>query len=75
MIASRLAALAALSLISFAPAAAQPAALTVTLQNFSFTPRPIHLKAGRPAFMTSPQNHSSPARGSSPAPRPAAKSS
>jgi plastocyanin len=52
MIASRLAALAALSLISFAPAAAQPAALTVTLQNFSFTPRPIHLKAGRPVTLT-----------------------
>jgi plastocyanin len=52
MIASRLAALAALSLISFAPAAAQPAALTVTLQNFSFAPRPIHLRAGRPVTLT-----------------------
>lgn len=53
MIASRLAAIAALSLISFAPAAAaQPAALTITLQNFRFAPRPIHLRAGQPVTLT-----------------------
>lgn len=52
MIASRLAALAALSLVSFAPAAAQPAGVTIYLQNFSFTPKPIHLRAGQPVTLT-----------------------
>lgn len=52
MTASRLAAIAALSLLCFAPAAAQPAAVTVTMQNFSFSPRPIHLKAGQPVTLT-----------------------
>jgi plastocyanin len=54
MLASRLAAAAALSLILIAPAAvAQPAAqLTVDVWSFGFGPRPIHLRAGQPVTLT-----------------------
>ena len=51
MPASRLAS-AALFLIFAVPAAAQPAALTVDVQSFSFAPRPIHLRAGQPVTLT-----------------------
>ena len=47
----RLAAVAALSLFA-APAAAQPAALTIDVQSFSFAPKPIHLRAGQPVTLT-----------------------
>src|SRR3954468_3258383 len=42
----RLAAAAATLMIA-APAAAQPAALTIDVQSFSFAPTPIHLRAGQ----------------------------
>jgi plastocyanin len=50
MPAPRLAALAALSLLA-APAIAQPAAVTIDVQNFSFAPSPIHLRAGQPVTL------------------------
>jgi plastocyanin len=50
MPAPRLAALAALSLLA-APAVAQPAAVTIDVQNFSFAPTPIHLRAGQPVTL------------------------
>jgi plastocyanin len=53
MMASRLAALAALSLVSISPAAAQPAAaVTIYAWSFDFAPKPIHLRAGRPVTLT-----------------------
>jgi plastocyanin len=53
MMASRLAALAALSLVSISPAAAQPAAaVTIYAWSFNFAPKPIHLRAGRPVTLT-----------------------
>jgi plastocyanin len=48
---SRVAAMAALSVLVAAPAAAQPAQLTVALFNFGFGPQPIHLAAGRPVTL------------------------
>jgi plastocyanin len=48
MFAPRVAAIAALSLVSVAPAAAQPAAMTVYVWSFSFAPKPIYLRAGQP---------------------------
>lgn len=41
--------------IAVAPASsatAQPAAQTITLSSFSFTPKPIHLAGGRPVTLT-----------------------
>jgi plastocyanin len=53
MMASRLATLAALSLVSISPAAAQPAAaVTIYAWSFNFAPKPIHLRAGRPVTLT-----------------------
>ena len=51
MYASRLTA-AALLMFAAAPAAAQPAAITIDVQNFSFAPVPIHLRAGQPVTLT-----------------------
>ena len=42
----------ALSLALAGPAMAQPAAQTIDLANFSFSPKPIHLAAGRPVILT-----------------------
>ena len=52
MLTSRLAALAALSLVSATPAAAQPAAITVYVWSYDFAPKPIYLRAGRPVTLT-----------------------
>ena len=52
MFAPRLAAMAALSLVSVTPAAAQPAAVTIYVWSFSYAPRPIYLRAGRPVTLT-----------------------
>ncbi len=52
MHASRLAALAALSLVSVTPAVAQPAAMTIYLWNYNYAPKPIYLRAGRPVTLT-----------------------
>jgi plastocyanin len=52
MFASRIAAATVMSLLFFAPAAAQPAALTISVMSFSFSPKPIHLAAGKPATLT-----------------------
>jgi plastocyanin len=57
---SRLAAAAALSLVSMTPAAAQPAAVTVQVYSFGFAPQPIRLAAGRPVtlqFVNSSGSH------------------
>jgi plastocyanin len=45
------AAFAILSLIA-SPALAQPAAVTIDVQSFSFSPTPIHLRAGHPVTLT-----------------------
>src|SRR5689334_21748188 len=47
MLASRVAAIAALSFISASPVAAQPAAVTVNVWSFGFAPAPIYLRAGQ----------------------------
>lgn len=52
MFAPRLAAMAALSLVSVAPAAAQPASVTIYLWSFNYAPKPIYLRAGRPVTLT-----------------------
>ena len=39
-------------LLTAAPLAAQPAAVTVDVQSFSFSPAPIHLRAGQPVTLT-----------------------
>ena len=39
-------------LLAAAPALAQPAAVTIDVQNFSFAPTPIHLRAGQPVTLT-----------------------
>jgi plastocyanin len=49
---SRLAAIAALSLVSVAPAAAQPSAVTIAMWNYDYAPRPIHLRAGAPVTLS-----------------------
>jgi plastocyanin len=49
---SRVAAVAALFVFVGAPAAAQPAQLTVQLWNFGFGPQPIRLAAGKPVTLT-----------------------
>ena len=43
---------ATLSLALTAPAAAQPAAVTIYLSNFALGPKPIHLAAGQPVTLT-----------------------
>jgi plastocyanin len=49
---SRLAAVAALSILVSSPTVAQPAPpLTVTVWSFGFAPNPIHLAAGRPVTL------------------------
>jgi len=48
---SRLFAAAALALTFSAPAVAQPAAQTIQLYSFGFTPNAIHLTAGRPVTL------------------------
>jgi plastocyanin len=48
MLKFRLAAVAALSLVAGSPASAQPAVQTVALWSYGYSPKPIHLKAGRP---------------------------
>jgi plastocyanin len=45
-------ALASLFAVSTSPAAAQPAGQIISLSNFSFSPQPIHLRAGRPVTLT-----------------------
>ena len=52
MLASRLAAVAALSLLAGAPAVAQPAAQTVILYSHGYAPNVIQLRAGRPVTLT-----------------------
>lgn len=52
MLASRVAAIAALSLISASPVAAEPAAVTVNVWSFGFAPAPIYLRAGQPVTLT-----------------------
>lgn len=42
----------AAALLLAAPALGQPAAVTIDVQNFSFAPRPIHLRAGQPVTLT-----------------------
>ena len=50
---SRLAAIAALSILGVSPVAAQPAlqSLTITVWSYGFAPHPIHLAAGRPVTL------------------------
>src|SRR3954451_3596100 len=52
MRASRIAAAAAAASFLVAPAAAQPAAQTIALWSYGFSPRPIHLAAGKPVTLT-----------------------
>lgn len=52
MSATRFTALAALSLIAAAPAAAQPTTVVIDLWSFGFAPQPIRLAAGRPVTLT-----------------------
>jgi plastocyanin len=52
MLASRVAAAAALSLLFVPPAPAQPAGVTVTVWSFGFAPHPIQLAAGKPVTLT-----------------------
>jgi plastocyanin len=52
MFAVRIASLAGLSLMLASPVTAQPAAYTIAMASFSFSPRPIHLAAGRPVTLT-----------------------
>ena len=52
MLAVRHAAIAALSLALATAAVAQPAAQTIDLANFSFSPKPIQLAAGQPVTLT-----------------------
>ena len=51
---SRLAAIAALSILGTSPVAAQPApqSLIITVWSYGFAPHPIHLAAGRPVTLT-----------------------
>ena len=48
----RLSSIAALSLALAAPVAAQPAGQTILVYSFGFSPRPLHLAAGRPVTLT-----------------------
>lgn len=49
---ARVAAAAALSLGLSVPAAGQPAAVTIDVNNFYFAPKPIQLRAGQPVTLT-----------------------
>ncbi len=49
---SHMAAAAVLSLVCVAPAAAQPAAVTVDVRSYNFAPKPIHLRAAAPVTLT-----------------------
>ena len=51
MFMSRVAALVAFSLAFTTSAAAQPAAVTVAVWSFNFSPKPIHLAAGKPVTL------------------------
>jgi plastocyanin len=44
--------IAAAAMILAVPAVAQPAAVTIDVQSFSFAPTPIHLRAGQPVTLT-----------------------
>ena len=48
---SRLAALAAFSILAASPAVAQPASVTISVDSYSFAPKPIRLAAGRPVTL------------------------
>jgi plastocyanin len=52
MIASRLAAAAALSLVFSVPIAASPGGQTIAVWSFGFAPNPIRLAAGQPITLT-----------------------
>ena len=52
MLSLRLTALAALPLALSAPAPAQPAAQTILVWSYGYTPRPIYLRAGQPVTLT-----------------------
>ena len=52
MLVSRVAVAAGVSLVFSVPAAAQPAAQTIYVWSYNFSPRPIHLAAGRPVTLT-----------------------
>jgi plastocyanin len=52
MIASRLAAAAALSLLFSVPTAASPPGQTIVMWSFGFAPNPIRLAAGQPITLT-----------------------
>ena len=52
MLIFRLAALAALSSAFSASAPAQPSGQTILIWSYGFSPRPIHLAAGRPVTLT-----------------------
>jgi plastocyanin len=52
MFASRLSGAMLLSIASLAPAAPRPAAQTIYLASFNFSPKPIRLTAGRPVTLT-----------------------
>jgi len=56
---SRVAAVAALSFAFTTAATAQPAALSIDVRNFSFSPSPIHLTAGRPVTLSFVNNSGS----------------
>ena len=43
--------IAATALLTAVPVAAQPAAVTIDVQSFSFNPQPIHLRAGQPVTL------------------------
>ena len=52
MFSTRLAATAALAFMVAAPAAAEPAHVTVAVWSFGFGPRPIQLRSGQPVTLT-----------------------
>ena len=52
MLASRIAAVAALSLVTAPAVAAAPAGVSIDVQSFYFAPKPIHLRAGQPVTLT-----------------------
>jgi plastocyanin len=52
MFVSRVATVATLSLVFATSAPAQPAAVPVVVWSFNFSPKPIHLAAGRPVTLT-----------------------
>lgn len=52
MLVSRLAAVAAVSLVAVSPAPAQPAAQVITVWSYGFAPHPLYLVAGQPVTLT-----------------------